>query len=184
MPSFTTKNFLFIIFGFFLLGCRDKENLTPEQQLPAITHNGANTFCCLINGEPVVFNSVRQITNGLQADVHALEWLPIDSSDLWLHFESDQHSVDLFLNDPFANQAWSLNKLTQVYPVANKPKDYIVVDGFMSSDQTQGEFRARNLGQTYPIFSGTFEYECVNPKTCDSLRITNGRLDVNLKDFK
>ncbi|HPI12249.1 MAG TPA: hypothetical protein PLK63_14490 [Catalimonadaceae bacterium] len=169
---------LALLFG---TSCK-KDN--PGPQLPPITTTGANTFGCLINGEPVVFNSVKQISNGLQEDVHGLEGLPVDSSDLWLHFESDQHSVDLFLNDPFANQTWSLNKFTYVYPVANKPKDYIRVDGFISSDQTQGEFRAQNLSQTYPIFSGTFEYECVNPKTCDSLKITNGRLDVNLKDFK
>ena len=183
MSSIITKSFVFIFFGFSLLGCRNKEDLTPEQQLPAITHNGANTFGCLINGEPVVFNNVKQISNGLQRDVDSLSWLPIDCTDIWLHFESDRHSVDLFLNNPYSVQEWSLNKVTYVYPVANRPKDYIVVDGFMSSDQTQGEFRARNLGQTYPIFSGTFEYQCVNPKTCDSLKITNGRLDVNLKDF-
>jgi hypothetical protein len=174
---------ILLILGLFSLGSCHKENLTPEQQLPAITHTGANTFGCLINGKPVVFKRVRQISNGLQADVSGSDWLPLDSADLWLHFQGTRHYVDLFLNNPFAKQDWSLNELTQVYPVTIKPKDYIIVDGFMSSDQTQGEFRARNLGQTYPIFSGTFEYQCVNPKTCDSIRITNGRLDVNLKDF-
>jgi hypothetical protein len=173
---------LFFLFGFvFILASCKKDN--PGPQLPPATTTGANTFGCLINGEPVVFNSVGQISNGLQRDNDTLSWLLKDSMDIWLHFENAQHSVDLFLNNPYSIQTWSLDKFTYVYPVTTKPKDYIRVDGFISSDQTTGEFRAQNLTQSYPIFSGTFEYHCVNPKTCDSLKVTNGRLDVNLKDF-
>ena len=46
---FTT---LFFVAALFCIGCSDND--PPQDQLPPITQNGANTFGCVINGEVLI----------------------------------------------------------------------------------------------------------------------------------
>ena len=51
------KNIILILITTFTLSCCNKEDDNPQNpidQLPLATQTGANTFGCLINGEPFV----------------------------------------------------------------------------------------------------------------------------------
>jgi hypothetical protein len=153
-------------------------------QLPPITKTGANTFGCLVNGEPVVFTDIKKMSGGLkrQAD-STYGWLPFDSSDIWITMESNKYRINLFLSNPMVKTFWRLDQTTFSYPEVVIPKDYIFIDDKRTSEYTRGFFRSENFQVTQPIFSGTFEFECAYPKTCQTLKVTNGRLDVNLNDL-
>lgn len=166
-------------FGAWLCACKK-----DKQELPAITSKGANTFGCLVDGEPIVFTNPKLISGGLKTDSDSLGWLPYDSSDIWLVFENDYHNINILLNNPLSRTEWKFDKTTFIYPEVNHPKDYIMVDGFLSSEYTTGWFRAGDLSVTKPIFSGTFEFECINPRTCQTMKVTEGRLDVNLNQLQ
>jgi len=161
-----------------------KDNLSPLEQLPPITSHGANTFGCLLNGEPVVFTNPKQISFGLIADYDKLGELPYDSSDMWLIFSDGKHTVNLLLTNPLVKNSWELNHETYVYPTSVKPKDYLMVDGFLSSNNTSGFFKSEPFKQTIPYFSGTFQFKCVNTKTCKVMEVTHGRLDINIRDLQ
>jgi hypothetical protein len=169
---------LALLFG---TSCK-KDNQCP--QLPPITKTGANTFGCLVNGEPVVFTDIKKMSGGFieQYDT-TYGWLPYDSCDIWIYMESNTHRVNLYLNNPMVKTFWSLNQTTFGFPEVELPKDYIFIDNKKTSLYTQGFFKSENFQNTEPVFSGTFEFECVNPKTCQTLKVTNGRLDVNLNDL-
>ena len=177
-------NLFFCIASLLLLCTCAKDKLSPLEQLPPITSKGANTFGCLLNGKPIVFTDPKQISYGLIADYDSLGKLPYDSSDMWLFFDNGKNVISLFLNNPLIKTDWVLNQNTLVFPAQNRPLDYIMVEGFISSGNTQGFFKSQNLKETIPIFSGTFEFECINPKTCQSMKVTNGRLDVNLNQLQ
>lgn len=155
-----------------------------KQELPATTSKGANTFGCLLNGEPIIFTNPKQISYGLVSDYDSLGVLSYDSADMWLVFENGKHIVNLFLNNPIFNTIWLLTKNTNIHPVVVSPEDYIMIDGFISSEGTQGFFKSNDLNATKPIFSGTFEFECINPRTRQTMKVTNGRLDVNLNQLQ
>lgn len=156
-----------------------------KNELPPITSRGANTFGCLVNGEPVIFTDIKQMSGGFKGQYGTNhEWLPFDSSDIWIFMESTNHRVSLFLNNPIAKTSWNLNQTTNAYPEVVFPKDYIIIDNKKTSEYTRGFFKSENFQNTQPIFSGTFEFECVNPKTCQTLKVTNGRLDVNLNELQ
>jgi hypothetical protein len=169
---------LSLLFG---TSCK-KDNQCP--QLPPITKTGANTFGCLVNGEPVVFTDIKKMSGGFieQSDT-SFGSLPYDSCDIWIYMESSNHRVNLFLNNPMEKTSWNLNQTTFGFPEVVLPKDYIFIDNKKTSQNTRGVFKSENFQVTKPIFSGTFEFECAYPKTCQTLKVTNGRLDVNLNDL-
>jgi len=161
-----------------------KDKLSPLEQLPPITSRGANTFGCLVNGEPVVFTGIDQISGAFLGDVDGTGNHPFDSSDIWLVCKNGRHSVGLFLNNPGIKNKWALNRRTLEYPVQNNPEDFIRVNNFLTSDNTIGFFESGNFDNTKPIFSGTFEFECINLKDCQTMKVTNGRVDINLNQLK
>jgi hypothetical protein len=182
--KFNVINLIFCLAACALFCTCSKDKLSPLEQLPPITSRGANTFGCLLNGEPIVFTNPKQISYGLISDYDSLGVLPYDSADMWLFFDNGVNTINLFLNNPLFKNTWSLNYSTFVHPVLVSPKDYLMVNGFMSSENTKGWFHSNDLMVTRPIFSGTFEFECINPKTCQSMKVTNGRLDVNLNQLQ
>ena len=175
---------LSIVVGALFCTC-SKDKLSPLEQLPPITSRGANTFGCLINGEPVVFTNPKQITGGFLYNSDSVFGLfPMDSNDIWLFFENGKNSVNLFVKKPYYRSEWSLDKRTQPFPYENDPKDYLMINGFISSQFTSGWIKCNDFKNSYPIFSATFEFECINSKSCDKMKVTNGRLDVNLHDIE
>jgi hypothetical protein len=109
-----------------------------EQELPPITSRGANTFGCYFNGKPIVFTNPKQISYGLIGDYDTLgQLLPIDSFDMWLVFDDGKNSINLFLNNAWNKNNWSLNQSTFQFPIVPNPKDYIKVNSFMSSENTK-----------------------------------------------
>jgi len=168
----------------FLLSTCSKDKLSPLEQLPPITSKGANTFGCLVNGEAVIFTNPKEISYGLKADYDSLGELPLDSNDMWLVFENKSHIVNLFLNNPLVDSIWSLNFNTGIYPSILNPQSYIMIDSKISSSSTGGFFKSNFLKKTLPLFSGTFEFECLQPKACGTLKVTNGRLDLDLRDLQ
>ena len=170
---------LALLFG---TSCK-KDNQCP--QLPPITKTGANTFGCLVDGEPVVFTDIKKMSGGFIAQYDSISgWLPYDSCDIWIYMESNTHRVNLYLNNPMEKTSWNLNQTTFGFPQVIQPKDYIFIDNKKTSEYTRGIFKSENLQNTEPIFSGTFEFECAYPKTCQTLKVTNGRLDINLNQLQ
>jgi hypothetical protein len=62
MKTFTSLFFSLALCGFLCTCKKDK------LELPAITSRGANTFGCLLNGEPIIFTNPKQISYGLIGD--------------------------------------------------------------------------------------------------------------------
>jgi len=154
------------------------------KELPPITSKGANTFGCLVNGEPVIFTDVKKMFGGLNGDYDSIGQLPLDSADIWITMQNEKYSVNLYLNDPFSDSLWYLNRNTFTFPGVINPLDYLMINSYVSSSSTVGNFKSFNLNRTKPIFSGTFEFECINPRTCQTMKVTNGRLDVDLRTLQ
>lgn len=182
--KFNVINLIFCLAACALFCTCSKDKLSPLEQLPPITSRGANTFGCLLNGEPIVFTNPKQISYGLISDYDSLGVLPYDSADMWLVFNNGKHVVNIFLRNPLTKSEWELNKSTFTYPEVIHPLDYLSVDKFISSNNTNGWFQSNNLKITIPIFSGTFEFECIDPRTCQAMKVTNGRLDLNINQLQ
>ena len=132
----------------------------------------------------MVFTGTNQISGAFLGDIDSSGNHPFDSSDIWLVCKNSKHSISLFLKNPGRNKNWVLNRNTLEYPTQNNPSDFIRVDNFITSTNTIGDFESNDFNKTKPVFSGTFEFECINTKACQIMKVSNGRLDININELK
>jgi hypothetical protein len=174
--AFTSFRFLPFV---LLLGCKYTEP-TPVDLLPPATQTGANTFGCLVNGQPWTPRGNDGYPNygvsydeGLNGGVFDLQTYryPPGSKD----FEA--LSFDVLSNCQVGSYSFRNPRRSRVYFWNTKAKCYL--DSKDSTTYRQGTLTITKLDLKAGIIAGTFAFTLYKPG-CDSVHVTQGRFDKQL----
>jgi len=150
-------------------GCNedDPSSKDPIDQLPPPTQEGENTFGCLVNGEAWVPQS--SIDNSA---IYQSDFLTIGAN-----FEEREQNIIIWLSEqelklqPYLLNSQSVNKAFLFNPVSDC--DY------ETYDPQSGKLTIEFLDFEDFIIAGTFEFEAVSDDCQDTVRVTEGRFDLN-----
>ena len=164
------KNIILILITTFTLSCCNKEDDNPQNpidQLPLATQTGANTFGCLINGEPFVVSNTSNQTAIYQGGVLQIGG-GIDNSIMDKRI-SINISAPINLNTPYDLTLFPNNLAIFVNNGEGCYYDY--------DHTTSGTLTITKFDQTNFIISGTFNFS-TQTNECENINITNGRFDL------
>ena len=185
---------LFFVAALFCIGCSDND--PPQDQLPPITQNGANTFGAVVDGKVFIpktsypSNPGGGIIKGLEVMVGS-DFFDNNGDDIW--FISAYNSED----------APSTYIYIYLPTLLNNPSNFIIniSDGSDSSDlpnahifclinqgnsqylsfENSGLLVFSRLDIENGIYAGTFSVKLKNKDNeNDVIEITDGRFDINL----
>ncbi|WP_018676632.1 hypothetical protein [Riemerella columbina] len=173
-----------LLVGLLLTTCKERTSEDPQNQLPPITQNGANTAGCLVNGKVLVPKNGTQNFGGPPA-------YGLFISRLYGSFRLD---IKNYKNDGFVHMYISKlddNKVTynigqsdgqpfEPHSNSSEAQLYAVNNNniYISSANSGTISITKN---SYPIISGTFSaslYNKDNPS--EKIQITDGRFDINV----
>ena len=177
---------LLLTFALLLTQCK-KEELSPEAQLPTATQTGANTFGCLINGQPwgpdgplilsywpsykVTYDSlkdggrltilvarfVKEVTDNQRFVVSVHSAQQVGS------YPIDGVACGIDYHNPFTGRACGEFLNAQYY----NPGD---------STHVQGRLIITRFDRKRKIIAGLFDFTLSKPN-CDTVKVTKGRFD-------
>ncbi|WKS95542.1 hypothetical protein [Riemerella columbina] len=170
-----------LLVGLLLTTCKERTSEDPQNQLPPITQNGANTAGCLVNGKvliprngvsaiPTVYGLYININNynpGYYIRLYNVE----EKRRMYIYVQSQNKTGNFTINQSNGNGTGTSQTLSQMfYEIDNKK--------YLSSDHSGLITITR---YDYPIVSGTFSatlYNEDNPS--EKIQITDGRFDINV----
>lgn len=173
------SSFLLLAALLSLSQCK-KNDLTPEEQLPPATQTGANTFGCLVNGQPwqpggndgtsnySVYYDYSYAQGTLSVATYRLTGNGSDEQVIGLGSDSLRTTGKYVLRTSGRHQADFIN---------NQPRC-----AYYSSDKgtyCKGSFIITRLDRTLGIVSGTFNFTLAKAG-CDTIKVTQGRFDKKL----
>lgn len=164
------KKLILILLTTFTLSCCNNEDDKPQNpidQLPPATQTGANTFGCLINGEPFVVSNTSNQTAIYQGGVLQIGG-GIDNSIMDKRI-SINISAPINLNTPYDLTLFPNNLAIFVNNGEGCYYDY--------DHTTSGTLTITKFDQTNFIISGTFNFS-TQTNECENINITNGRFDL------
>jgi hypothetical protein len=161
------KNLLLLLITTLTLGSCDKDDNKPQNpisQLPPETQTGANTFGCLINGEPFVVSNTSQQTaiyqgGFLQFGAKGIYMIVLNPIEIGANYQF----MDLGLGQASAKYFIDPN------PQLGCHYDY--------NNTYQGNVKFTKIDTINYLISGTFEFSTVTDN-CENINITNGRFDL------
>lgn len=178
-PAFVKIIWLWLPF-LLLAGCHKKDP-SPEEQLPAATQTGANTFGCLVNGQVWM----PQGNDGTSNYTVSYDTFPdgglleIATYRIYGQGVSDFQSLSLWtkqLNNPgtfsFQNTQTSIARF-------NDQKTTCFWRSSDSNTYRRGTLTITRLDRQAGIISGTFAFTLYKAG-CDSVHVTQGRFDKKL----
>ena len=164
------KRILLLLLTTFTLSCCNNEDDKPQNpidQLPPATQTGANTFGCLINGEPFVVSNTSNQTAIYQGGVLQIGG-GIDNSIMDKRI-SINISAPINLNTPYDLTLFPNNLAIFVNNGEGCYYDY--------DHTTSGTLTITKFDQTNFIIYGTFNFS-TQTNECENINITNGRFDL------
>jgi predicted small secreted protein len=164
------KRILLLLLTTFTLSCCNNDDDKPQNpidQLPPATQTGANTFGCLINGEPFVVSNTSNQTAIYQGGVLQIGG-GIDNSIMDKRI-SINISAPINLNTPYDLTLFPNNLAIFVNNGEGCYYDY--------DHTTSGTLTITKFDQTNFIISGTFNFS-TQTNECENINITNGRFDL------
>ena len=152
-----------------------------DDPLPAATQVGANTFGCKVNGKSWIpdggggFSGIKPVEGGY---LYKRENIYVNA------YRSDKTKVELYLPNTMATGQYQLNSNTGVVDIDPSPARYGLYKDeqgtyYITDRQNIGTVEINRNDTTRGIISGTFEFTAVNPTTKKTIRITDGRFDVD-----
>ncbi len=188
--SFTKQLKLMKIFSFLFIGilftvasCKKlnppEENDEPKERvLPPATTSGENTFGCKVNGEVFLPNGNINYW-GIDHPKYYLE-----EGRLWVRVKNlYDYPNDVYMYVDIYKDLWTVGKSTNLinslYPEYKYfREDYTQV--LYHIDSTKNYYvDITRLDLENQIVSGEFEYTIFNDELGDTLKITEGRFDLN-----
>jgi hypothetical protein len=165
--------------------CGDDDEKLTTDQLPHATMIGANTFGCKVNGEVWI----PHIEGGGAWDnpIYAKHYLAINHPILG---ECDQLQVSgkrKYNGQANINQVITINvwcpKIgeNEITPTSGVFIDFINCGYYQVDTLNPHVLFLTRLDSLNYIASGTFEFTAINDDCNDTLRITEGRFDVNTR---
>ncbi len=164
-----------------LLGCQ-KTDPDPAAQLPAATQTGANTFGCLVNGQPWTpqgndGSSNYTVSYDMYPDGGLLE---IGTYRIYGQGSSDFQSLALWAKQIKGPGTVSFqNNQTTIARYNDKKTTCIWSSRDSTTTYRRGTLTITRLDRQAGIIAGTFAFTLYKPG-CDSVRVTNGRFDRQL----
>ncbi|MFZ5972133.1 MAG: hypothetical protein ACOYXA_11120 [Bacteroidota bacterium] len=153
----------------FLLAHCDSNTPVPKaelEKLPPATQEGKNTFGCLVNGEAMVVNSITKLTAIYQQGIFQIGAVS----------NSPRYSLGIaIIEDGFTIS-------TGDYPL-DRPPFFISRFSenpcvYLPENTINGKLTITLFDKSRFVVSGLFEFSTV-ANTCDTIKITNGRFDLN-----
>ena len=152
-----------------------KSDPTPESQLPAATQTGANTFGCLLNGQP---------------------WQPFGTGNYSIYYDPlyRHGTINISATRPDGANDYqtitlgsdSLKSVGQYPLTILKHQEALFIDTktgcrFLSGDPhyRKGTLTITRLDTQAGIIAGTFEFTLAKAG-CDTIKVTQGRFDKKL----
>lgn len=139
---------------------------TELEKLPPATQEGKNTFGCLVNGEAMVVNSITKLTAIYQQGIFQIGAVS----------NSPRYSLGIaIIEDGFTIS-------TGDYPL-DRPPFFISRFSenpcvYLPENTINGKLTITLFDKSRFVVSGLFEFSTV-ANTCDTIKITNGRFDLN-----
>ncbi len=158
-----------------------------EDPLPAATRNGANTFGCKINGKTWIpdggggFSGIKAVEGGIG---HS----PVNPSVyniLIRTYRSDKTKIDLYLYNVKGPGIYSLNSEVIIWPGQTEPKKNYGAyypnpsEAYVTNPDYNGTITLTRADTTNLVVSGTFKFSVYDPDKKKTIRITDGRFDIN-----
>jgi len=152
-------------------GCNedDPSSKDPIDQLPPPTQEGKNTFGCLVNGEAWVTKTSIDASSFYQGNI-----LFISAGVTEREREQD---ISFTIEDEFLSTGTynlkSSNRMKGLLYNQTENCDY------KTFDPQSGELTISLLDFNKFIIAGSFEFEAVSVDCQDTVRVTEGRFDLN-----
>ena len=174
---------------------KDETPPDPVSTLPPQTQTGANTFACLIDGQPWIpngsggFGGAKPVNGGYFGP-----YINVPKYSIWVRtYKTDRTSINLYVRSVTQTGRYPLNFNTNsdvggsansnnfgLYAIdgatINDP-DY----GYITTSQYTGFVDITRTDTLNQIVSGTFEFEGIDFPSGKKIKITNGRFDLNQK---
>ena len=162
-----------------LVGCHKKDP-SPEEQLPTATQSGANTFGCLVNGQPWTPKGNNGSSNYSVSydrayrkgtlNVGTYRYIGTGANDYQLvGFYADS------IPTPGTYSLAIVNHHEGIFLDRTKTCQFPGNDPYYR----KGSLTITRLDVQAGIISGTFEFTLARPG-CDTVRVTQGRFDKKL----
>ena len=174
---------LLLLFTSFLLlaaACTkaDDDTLTtPLDELPPATQVGANTFGCLINGEPWYNRGGSFSRPDLSASYTITSIEPLFSIRAYARtafLGEGNDRVEIRIKNPISNRFYSSIDSASISLRITNETNFIYITDINSPMQ----IRLTQFDPRSQIASGTFEFTAINDELMDTLVVTEGRFDV------
>jgi predicted small secreted protein len=170
------KRILLLLVTTFSLCCCDKDDDKPQNpvsQLPPETQVGANTFGCLINGEPFVVSNTSN-----QTAIYQDGGLLIGGQK---NINNNLTQVSMFISEANIGEIIAVNN-SYVLNSNSVPKGEYYIENqncfYFTSKNYTGSLMITKIDNINFIISGTFEFKSISENCTDIINITNGRFDL------
>jgi len=169
------KKLLLLILTTFTLSCcdQDEKPKNPIDQLPPETQTGANTFGCLINGEPFVVSNTSN-----QTAIYQGGGLLIGGQK---SINNNFSQVSIFISETNIGEIISENN-SYILNSNSVPKGEYYIENqncfYFTSSNYSGSITITKLDNINFIVSGTFEFKSISDNCEGIIDITNGRFDL------
>jgi hypothetical protein len=169
---------------FFVFACKKNPPVQPAEELPALTHEGKNTFGCKVNGTIwipkanftvggaiAIDNSYKEATGGLTLKATK------KTSD-----ESTYEYLIFFGVNLFEEGVYEMSVLNEdITGFADLTKSKYSCGGFKHDTLNKGILNITHLDKEKNIIAGTFSMTLISSDYCVEttyLQITEGRFDL------
>jgi len=188
MLSAIRFNALLLCLIFCVASCK-KENSSPfPTPLPAATQVGAHTFGCKINGKAWVpdgvggFAQIEAISGGYVGSSIS----PVRNSVFISTYRSDRTKIDLHIQAVNQPGVYQLDQRTGIIYAELRPLNYGAYfpdtgKAFVTNPTYTGTVTITRADTVNFIVSGTFEFTVYDPASKQTIRITDGRFDIDSK---
>jgi hypothetical protein len=174
------SSMFFLVLLTLLLKCEgclkfieEEEPETELEKLPPATQEGKNTFGCLVDGKAWVAKTSIDASSFYQEGI--LSIMMADSKGAFIIYILDENLAEREYHLP-----------TQVTEYVKNAAEYFSFsekncDNYITIDDHTGTLKITYLNQQWGkwIISGTFEFEGYSDKCQKTIKITDGRFDLN-----
>ncbi|PZE15582.1 hypothetical protein DNU06_17335 [Putridiphycobacter roseus] len=156
---------------------------TPLEQLPAATQTGANTFGCLVDGEVYIpkgnfsYKAIDLPSYFAGNGNLGVSVRNVKDFEKWIYIfiKNGVYSKGIYTDIAYH----SSNSNYPGLEIVDKTGSITTVDKYYIDSTLNHFIEITKLDLENKIVSGLFEFTVVNEEKTDTIKVTNGRFDLN-----